>query len=78
VKKAVTDNKQSYSLKELDNLKQQWENLPVFVKKYIKQLEGDVIKLQVKLGFLIGLIGRSNWIKEEGRKRKREKKRKSL
>jgi len=42
-------NSQAYSIKELDNLKQQWENLPGFVKRYIKQLEGDVTTLKVKI-----------------------------
>lgn len=46
-KKKNDTNSQAYSIKELDNLKQQWENLPGFVKRYIKQLEGDVTTLKV-------------------------------
>jgi hypothetical protein len=48
-KKNNNTNSQAYSIKELDNLKQQWENLPGFVKRYIKQLEGDVTALKVFL-----------------------------
>lgn len=48
-KKKNDTNSQAYSIKELDNLKQQWENLPGFVKRYIKQLEGDVTTLKVKV-----------------------------
>ena len=47
-KKKGAENTQSYSIKDLENLKKQWEDLPVFVKKYIKQLEGDVTKLKVR------------------------------
>lgn len=40
-------NQSVYSLKDMDEHKKQWDNLPPFVKRYIKQLEAQVIGIQV-------------------------------